>query len=102
MFLVPTAGGEARTVPNTKDLDFIRWTPDGRFFFAAISGSIPAHVVRVEVATGKRENWKDFGPAERSGIIQIVPVLMTPDGKSYVYGYGRAASSDLYLIDGLK
>ena len=28
--------------------------------------------------------------------------FLTPDGHSYVYGYGRAATSDLYVIDGLK
>ncbi len=102
LFLIPIGGGDPRTVPNTKDLDFIRWTPDGKYIFAAVSGSIPARVVRVEVATGKREPWKDLAPLERSGIIQVVPVFMTPDGKSYVYGYGRAATSDLYIIDGLR
>ena len=102
LFLIPIGGGDPRTVPNTKDLDFIRWTPDGKYIFAAVSGSIPARVVRVEVATGKREPWKDLAPSERSGIIQVVPVFMTPDGKSYVYGYGRAATSDLYIIDGLR
>jgi len=102
LFLIPTGGGDTRTVPNTKDLDFIRWTPDGKYMFGGVSGSIPARVVRVEVATGKREPWKDLAPSERSGIIQIAPVYMTPDGKSYVYGYGRAATSDLYIVEGLR
>ncbi|MGH9317563.1 MAG: protein kinase domain-containing protein, partial [Thermoanaerobaculia bacterium] len=102
MFLVPTEGGEPRTIPNTKDLDLIRWTPDGKFLFAALTGTIPARIVRVDVATGRREQWKDLAPPELSGIISIDPVLLTPDGKSYVYGYGRAATSDLYIIEGLK
>ena len=60
LLLIRIGGGEPRTVPNTKDLDLIRWTPDGKFIFAAVSGSIPARVVRVEVATGQREPWKTW------------------------------------------
>ncbi len=102
LFLIPTAGGDPRHIANTKDLDFIRWSSDGKFIFGVVSGSIPAHVVRVEVATSRREDWKDLAPAELSGIIGIGPVYLTPDGKSWVYGYGRAATSDLYLVEGLK
>jgi hypothetical protein len=59
-------------------------------------------VVRVEAATGRRETWKELAPAERSGIIEITPVFLDAEGKSYVYNYGRAAASDLYLVEGLK
>jgi Tol biopolymer transport system component len=102
MFLLPIDGGEPRTVTNTKDLDFIRWSDDGKFVFGVVDGSIPARVVRIEAATGKRENWKELAPPERAGLIAIFPVFLTPDGNSYVYGYGKAATSDLYVIDGLK
>ncbi len=102
LFLLPTEGGEPRTIANTRVLDMIRWTTDGRFIFAVETGSIPARVVRVEVATGKRERWKDLAPPELSGVIAIRPVFLTPDGKSYVYGYSRAATSDLYLVEGLR
>jgi Tol biopolymer transport system component len=102
LFLLPTDGGEPRTVANTKDLDFIRWSGDGKFIFGAVSGSIPARVVRIEVATAKREDWKELAPADRSGLIGIGPVFLTPDGRNYVYGLGKAATSDLYLIEGLK
>ncbi len=102
LFLLPIDGGEPRSVANTKDLDFIRWSDDGQFIFGNISGSIPSSVVRVEAATGRRESWKDLAPPERAGLIAIGPVFLTPDGKGYVYGYGRASTSDLYLIEGLK
>jgi Tol biopolymer transport system component len=102
LFLLPTEGGEPRTVAHTKDLDFIRWSADGKFIFGVVAGSIPAQTVRIEVATGKRENWKEMAPPDRSGLIGVGPVFLTPDGKGYVYGYGRAATSDLYLIEGLK
>jgi Tol biopolymer transport system component len=102
MHLVPISGGEPRTIPNTKDLDLLQWTPDGKFLYATLTGSIPAQLVRVEVATGRREPWKTLAPADLSGLIDIDPICVTPDGKSYAFGYGRSATSDLYVIEGLK
>ena len=102
LFLVPIEGGQPRNVANTKDLDFVRWSGDGKFIFGVVSGSIPAQVVRIEVASGKRDTWKEFVPSDRSGLIAVGPVFLTPDGKSYVYGYGRAATSDLYIVEGLR
>ncbi len=101
-FLLPVSGGEPRTVPGTKDIDLIRWSADGKYLFAVETGSIPARVVRIEVATGRREPWKTLAPPELAGLIGIDVVLMTPDGKWYAYGYSSAAMSDLYLIEGLK
>jgi hypothetical protein len=102
VFLLPVTGGEPRSVPGTKDVDLVRWSADGRSIFAIETGSIPARVVRVDVATGRREPWKTLAPPELAGLIDISPVMMTPDGKAYVYGYGSAAISDLYLVEGLK
>jgi hypothetical protein len=102
MFLLPTSGGEPRTVPGTKDIDLIRWSADGKSLFAVEIGSIPARVVRIDVATGRRDPWKTLAPPELAGLIDIAPVMMTADGKSYAYGYSSAAISDLYLIEGLK
>ncbi|HEY2796749.1 MAG TPA: protein kinase [Thermoanaerobaculia bacterium] len=102
VFVVPVSGGEPRTIAHSKDLDILQWSPDGKSLYAAIGGSIPAQLMRVDIATGKREPWKDVAPPDLSGLIEISPVCVTPDGKSYAYGYGRAATSDLYLIEGLK
>ncbi len=102
LFLLPTASGPARTIPNTKQIDLIRWASDGKSIFAAVSGSIPAEILRVDVATGRREPVRTLAPPERAGIIDIGPVFMTPGGKSYAYGYSRAATSDLYVIDGIR
>jgi serine/threonine protein kinase/Tol biopolymer transport system component len=102
LFLVPVAGGKLRSLPNTKDLEPARWAPDGKSFFAWAFGSIPSQVFRVDAETGRREPWKELAPVERSGLIAIRPVFVTPDGKSYAYGYDRSATSDLYVIEGLK
>ena len=100
--LVPTGGGEPRTIPGTKDLAAIRWTPDGKFLFTEVIDSVPRQVVRVEVGTGKRERWKTLAPSELSAVNWIGVVLLTPDGKSYVYNYGQSEASALFLAEGLK
>ncbi|HXY49769.1 MAG TPA: hypothetical protein VEI01_09995 [Terriglobales bacterium] len=40
-------------------------------------------------------------PAYTSGVTDIGPILVTPDGKSYLYEYGRTLS-DLYVVEGIK
>jgi hypothetical protein len=100
-FLLPTSGGPARAIPDTKGLDLIRWSPDGKSLFFAVIGSIPAEIVRVDRDTGRREPWKSLAPPERSGLIEIFPIFLAADARSYAYGFGRAGTSDLYLISGL-
>jgi hypothetical protein len=58
-------------------------------------------VSKLDVQTGKRELWRDLMPADGAGIVNISPVLATPDGSGYVYGYFRILS-DMYLVEGLK
>jgi hypothetical protein len=40
-------------------------------------------------------------PPDTSGVTDISSILITPDGKGYVYEYGRTLS-DLYLVEGVK
>lgn len=40
-------------------------------------------------------------PSDPAGVNNIGPIVLTPDGKSYVYGYHRTLT-DLYLVEGLK
>ena len=44
---------------------------------------------------------KSSCPRDGSGIMDISPVIPTPDGLEYVYGYSRTLS-DMYVVDGLK
>ena len=56
--------------------------------------------IRIDLKTGQRQFWKELMPAEPAGIHGVAPYL-TPDGKTYAYGYRRTLS-DLYVIEGLK
>ena len=56
----------------------------------------PMKIFRLDVATGQRRFWKEV--ATPVGNVQLV---MTPDGRSYAYGYAEV-ESNLYLVEGLK
>jgi Tol biopolymer transport system component/predicted Ser/Thr protein kinase len=101
-YLYPTAGGEGRPIPGTLPDDRIsRWSSDGRLLYLYRYGTLPANVYQLEVATGRRTLWKALQPSDPAAVTSIGPVLLTPDGKTYVYGYNRKLS-ELYLVDGLK
>jgi hypothetical protein len=40
-------------------------------------------------------------PSDAAGVERIGPILLTPDGRTCVYGYQRILS-DLYLVENLK
>jgi Tol biopolymer transport system component/predicted Ser/Thr protein kinase len=101
IYLFPVAGGEAKLVSGLQPDEFVTaWAADGKSLFVMTRG-VPAQVFRVDLATGQRSLWKSFEPLDAAGIDNISRVLMSADGKAYVYGYIRTLS-DLYLVEGLK
>ncbi len=101
-YLFPVDGGDSRTIPGFGVGDVpVGWTSDGQSIFVYNPGDLPSKVYRLNVATGQRQLWKVLMPADGAGITDLGPILITPDGKSYVYEYGRTLS-DLYLVDGIK
>jgi len=100
--LYPINGGEARAVPGMKPGEVpINWTEDGRSLYIYQPGEIPARVYRIDVSSGQRTMWKELMPIDPAGIETIGPILLTRDGKNYVYGFHRMLA-DLYLVEGLK
>ncbi len=101
-YLYPLQGGEPIALAGATFEDrWIGWTPDGRFLFLYRVGEIPAKVYRLEVASGRREVWRELIPADSAGVDSVGPVLLVGDGRSYVYGYSRTLS-DLFVVDGLR
>jgi Tol biopolymer transport system component/predicted Ser/Thr protein kinase len=101
-YLYPLAGGQPRPIPGFAVGDFpIGWSADGRSVYIFRHGEMPAQVYRLELATGQKKLWKRLMPSDPAGVNIVLPILVTPDGKSYVYGYRRILSS-LYLVEGLK
>jgi Tol biopolymer transport system component len=102
IYVYPIAGGEPRLIPGVAPSEVpTGWSPDGHELFVILRGDIPAHVYRVDIATGKRTLWKTLEPADSAGIDTIGRVNLSLDTKSYVYSYVRTLS-DLYLVQGLK
>ena len=100
-YIYPVDGGEPRPIPGWGDNDELcGWTDDGRGLFVYAHGELPAKVFRLDLATGKRQPWREVLPTDSAGVVTIVPLLFTPDGRSYVYSYPRILSQ-LYVGEGL-
>jgi hypothetical protein len=102
LVVLPVGGGEARSVPGRQDGDAPRrWTPDGRWLFVQRSNTLPARVDRIDVQTGERRLWKEIMPADPTGVMGILAVIPTPDGRAYAYSY-HSLLQTLYLAEGLR
>jgi DNA-binding winged helix-turn-helix (wHTH) protein len=79
----------------------IGWTEDARFVYLVASAQQPPSIVRLELATGKRQLWKQMPTPAANIVINADDTAITPDGQSYAYTY-EFCLSDLYLVRGLK
>jgi Tol biopolymer transport system component/predicted Ser/Thr protein kinase len=101
-YLFSSTGADPRIVNGMEPGDIpINWSQDARSIYLYRTGEVPAKVYRLELATGKKTVWKQIAPLDPTGVSTIGPILMTPDGKTYVYGFHRTLG-DLYLVEGLK
>jgi len=97
-YLYPIAGGTPLPVPALKTGDVpTHFSADGRSLFVATFGKIPAMLYKIDLASGTRTLWREAMPADPSGLINVGPILVTPDGATTVYSYTRLLS-DLYVI----
>jgi len=102
ILLYPIEPAEPQAIPGiAPDEQPIRWTPDGRSLYVWRQEDLPAKISIVDVSSGRRTLWKELTPPDPAGVLMIGPILITPDGKSYVYSYRRTLE-DLYLAEGLK
>jgi Tol biopolymer transport system component/predicted Ser/Thr protein kinase len=101
-YLFPVAAGDPRPINGLEAGDLpMCFTQDGHSLYIYRTGEVPAKVYRLDLASGKKTLWKQIVPLDPTGVSTIGPILMTPDGKTYVYGFHRTLG-DLYLVEGLK
>ena len=101
-YLYPVEGGDAKEFPGYEEGEWVvAWDPDGRSIFLYNYHQMPPQIYRLELSTGKRSPFKQLLPSDPAGIDHLAPILISRDGKKFVYGYGRFLS-DIYLVEGLK
>lgn len=77
------------------------WTSDPNFIYAIQGKQTPIKIFRLNIATGQRLLFKEVSPVDLTGLCGVSHIILSPDGRSYIYGYIRLLS-DLYLVKGLK
>jgi hypothetical protein len=104
-FLYPLRGnGAPSAVPTLKtDDSVITLAADGHTLFVreASGNAWTMRLVSIDFNTGKRQLFKEIEPPDRAGVLALGPVQITPDGKTYVFGFTRRLS-DLHVVEGLR
>jgi Tol biopolymer transport system component/predicted Ser/Thr protein kinase len=101
-FLYPVEGGAPIPIPGLEEGEVpTQWTADRRSLYVYRPTQSPVRVFLLDVASGRRNLWKELSPFDAAGASGILDIAITPDGKSYAYDYGQVLS-DLYLVERLK
>src|SRR5262249_41566447 len=97
----PLDAGEPSRIPGVEASDIlVQWSADGKFLYGFKDYQVPLKVFRLEIATGRKEVWKEIRPDDPAGVVDIW-LEMTRDAEAYAYNFRRVLS-DLFLVDGLK
>jgi Tol biopolymer transport system component len=100
--LLPVGGDQPEPVPGSGAGDRpVGWTADGGALWVLRREQAPASVDRLEIATGRRQEWKKLVPPDPSGVVSIAELRITPKGDSYFYSYRRILS-ELYVAVGMR
>ena len=98
----PADGGEPRPMPHVDASETpLRWAGDKRSLFISRTEESVAKIIRLDLATGRREPMYEIRPTDLAGSQGPQNIHLSADGKTYVYQVGHLLSS-LYLIEGLR
>ena len=69
----------------------VQWSADGKAIYVRGGEEGPLTTYRLDLATGRRDRWKDLAPPDPAGLLEYESgpkgVRITPDGRFYVYTY---------------
>ena len=100
--IVDVAGGRTEPVPGSEPGDRPEaWSADGSALWVFRRGQVPARIDRLEIATGRRQEWRQLVPPDPAGVFSIADLRITPRGDSYFYSYRRILS-ELYVAVGIR
>ena len=93
--------GESHAIPGaTRQLWPAGWSPDSRYLYMYTRSGPPSRIWRLDIRNGQEKLVKELSPTDPAGIFEILHVQMTPDEKTFAFGYDRYLS-ELYVVDGL-
>jgi Tol biopolymer transport system component/predicted Ser/Thr protein kinase len=98
--IYPIEGGEPQPVPGLSEGDVVaQWSADGQSVLVYRRAEIPCRLERVDLASGRRTLFKEFAPADRTGLLSMREMFVTDDRRSYAYtGYYQVSS--LFVSEG--
>jgi Tol biopolymer transport system component len=103
--LIPLDGsGPPRPVPSIHEGEYARhWSSDGKSVFLQTRGDLESgsQVIKLNLATGKREVIKTILPADRAGFAGNDGELVSSDGSTIAFSYSRTLST-LYVLQPAK
>ncbi len=98
----PLGAGQPRVVPGLPASDLLlAWIDDGLLVSDGPNPTALSKVFLVNPVTGARRLWREIVPPDAAGIMNVLALMVTPDGRSYAYSWHRALS-DLFLVEGLS
>ncbi len=99
--LYPIAGGAPSPIPGLgSDLVPLGWTDrPGVLFARPRSDGRKRPIYRVDVATGRRQLWKEVGPDDPMGSPFVAFIMVSADGGTYAYTATRL-DVDLFVVSG--
>lgn len=101
-WLYPLSGGPPQklNIVENPGESIVRFIDSGKSLLIR-DRNLPLQITRVDVATGRREPWKQIVPADMAGVQSIPIVRFSADGRSYAYSVSRSLS-DLFVVGGLR
>jgi len=100
--LYPIDGGDPKPLAGLAEGEkVICWSIDGHSLYLRGAETSTIRVYRLDPISGRRESVKDLTPADLAGLMSAPKILLTPDGKSYVYAIRRNLTT-LFLANGLR
>jgi Tol biopolymer transport system component len=99
--LYPLSGEPARCFDSAPAEEPLQWSADARALFLYTMTDLPGRIVRLDLESGQRQLWKNFGPSDLAGIQRFERAALAPGGTSFVYSTERVFCT-LFVIGGLQ
>jgi Tol biopolymer transport system component len=93
-WIQPLDGGTPKELHGLQDGDLVvEWHGDSENLFVIDSTGAEADIYTVNVNTGQRKLWTHYSPTDKTAVIALNTMVITPDGTHYAYGVARIYSS---------